>query len=226
MKGAKWKGVFLIIPVEISLTLFSLFPHSFFLRCILFLLPLDNKKEPHPRKGRLFPHPLHLSSPVSHLYRHLWCTYIIMKNKDFFNPHFYDQLQDISSDYDKQARTFQKEYNFKHPGMHIWRHILYRKTFRFFLSGQMISVDVEIVRFIYAGTNRTFTFYGSFFLPFFHFTKEFMCQAVRSPDTLPALEVSAETIRRWARLSCIFSTDMCMDTKLHNPSHGNTHVTA
>lgn len=117
---------------------------------------------------------------------------------------------------------FQKEYNLKHPGMHIWRHILYRKTFRFFLNGQIISLDLEIVRFIYAGTNRTFTFYGSFFLPFFHFTKEFMRQAVRSPDTLPALDVSAETIRRWTRLSCLFTSD----AKLHNPSHGNTHATA
>lgn len=122
-----------------------------------------------------------------------------MKKAPFCNP-FFQFRQYISDEYDRQARAFQKEYNSSHPDGHLWRHILYKRTFRFFKDGQVISVELEIVRFIYAGTNSTFTFYSSFFLPFSRFSIGFMKQAILFPSGAAAMDVSADTVSRWGRL--------------------------
>ena len=136
-----------------------------------------------------------------------------MKNHAFFNIKFKNIQDGIAADYDRQARQFQAEYNKKHPGRHIWRHILYRRTFCFFNFGQTFPVTLEIVRFIYAGTNKTFTFYGSLFLPFSHFSKDFMALAVSEPSGDAALEVSESTVRCWAR-----------HLKQHNLASGYIHT--
>ena len=142
-----------------------------------------------------------------------------MKKTPFCNP-FFQFRQHISDEYDRQARAFQKEYNLSHPDQHLWRHILYKRTFRFFKNGQAIPVDLEIVRFIYAGTNSTFTFYGSLFLPFFRFPITFMEQAVCSPSGTAAMEVSADTVSRWGNLGLFSDADTARPPKPHNPCHG------
>lgn len=106
----------------------------------------------------------------------------------------------ISALYDKEARSFQAAYNKRHPGRHIWRHILYTRTLYFFRDREHISVCVEIVRFRFAGSSRTFTFYGSLFASFSRFSAEFIRQAVSerdSPCGMASSVVHPSTIRRW-----------------------------
>lgn len=136
-----------------------------------------------------------------------------MKRKELSKHFFSNTLQsNIASEYDKQARDFQKKYNQTHPDAHIWRHILYKHIFYFSKNGQVLSVRVEIVRFIYAGTNKTFTFLGNLFRAFSRFTWNFLHAAVKDPLSPAALEVSAETVYRWQKL---FSS-----IKLHNLTNG------
>ena len=120
-----------------------------------------------------------------------------MKNKEFCNNFSYDFSTDIAAQYDHFARKFQSEYNKSHPDDHIWRHALYRRTFSFFDKGRPLSVIIEVVRFLHAGANKTFTYYAGLFLPFYRFSLEFMRFAAAHPDSDPALDVSANTLKRW-----------------------------
>lgn len=125
---------------------------------------------------------------------------MIMKNKDFFKP-FLDFQQHICALYEQEARIFQLRYNASHPDCHIWRHMLYRRTFYFYSGGHHICVCIEILRFRYAHTFRTFTFYGSLLCPFSHFSADFIRQAVAEAVLLfsqTASLVTADTLRRWA----------------------------
>lgn len=120
----------------------------------------------------------------------------------FFKQNFQFQ-QNILSEYNKQVLDYQFRYNLCHPISHIWRHNLYKRTFFFYKNGCSFSIQISVVRFIYAGTNRTFTFYGSLFSAFSHFSREFIQQAVQEKnirDSFPALTVSAETLRTWCSL--------------------------
>ena len=108
--------------------------------------------------------------------------------------------QNISSLYNRLAVKFQYEHNQRQPHQRIWRHMLYPRTFFFFLHGTVISVQVEIVRFRFAGTNRTFTYYGPFFLPYSKFSRPFIHAALRADDMdteSPSLMVSCDTLASW-----------------------------
>lgn len=125
---------------------------------------------------------------------------MIMKNKDFFKP-FLDFQQHICALYEQEARNFQLRYNASHPDCHIWRHMLYQRTFYFYSGGHHICVCIEILRFRYAHTFRTFTFYGSLLCPFSHFSADFIRQAVAEAGLLfsqTASLVTTDTLRRWA----------------------------
>lgn len=122
-----------------------------------------------------------------------------MKHYDFFKYDL-DVQNKFSSLYAREAVIYQSKYNRKHPDRHIWRHLLYRRTFYFFLNGRYISAQIEIVRFRHAGTNRTFTFYGTLFCPYSHFSSDFIKQAVsgsKQPDNPAALTVSVDTLKCW-----------------------------
>lgn len=67
----------------------------------------------------------------------------------------------------------------------------------FFDKGRPLSVIIEVVRFLHAGANKTFTYYAGLFLPFYRFSLEFMRFAAAHPDSDPALDVSANTLKRW-----------------------------
>lgn len=127
-----------------------------------------------------------------------------MKHSEFFKQNFSFQEQ-ISSSYSRQALNFQFKHNQKHPDKRIWRHLLYRRTFYFFRNGEYFSVQVELVRFRYAGTNCTFTFYGNLFLAFSRFSSSFVHQAVSESDSIDGLAapvVSRDTLKQWlARLA-------------------------
>ena len=145
----------------------------------------------------VFPSPSGLSCVV----QQTSLTYSIMKHDDFFkhNSHFQNK---ISSSYSKQATVYQSEHNQKHPQQRIWRHMLYKRTFYFSLNGRNVSVEVEIVRFRYVGTNSTFTFYGSLFCAYSHFSVEFIKEAVSSSGELlsqSALTVSIKTLNCWRK---------------------------
>ena len=104
---------------------------------------------------------------------------------------------EISKDYDLQARIFQNNYNVSHPGHHIWRHVLYKRTISFYCNGMILPVTIEVVRFIISGTSNTFTFYGNILIPYLRFARKFI-KAALSPDSSVSLEVSEETLHRWA----------------------------
>ena len=105
----------------------------------------------------------------------------------------------ISEIYDREDRQFQQKYNHEHPGRHIWRHILHKRVFFFFTDKKWISVEVEIVRFIYAGTNKTMTFYGSMFLAYSSFSKQLQKCAVDAPKSICARTVCYRKIRKWRK---------------------------
>ena len=92
-------------------------------------------------------------------------------------------------------------------------------------SNFAVFVDLENVRFIYAGTNSTFTFYGSLFLPFFRFPLESMRQAVSFPSGIAAMEVSADTVSRWSKLDLFHDPHTAGTVKPHNQGHGfSSHI--
>ena len=124
-----------------------------------------------------------------------------MKNKEFCNNFSYDFSSDVAAQYDHFARKFQFEHNKSHPDDRVWRHALYKRNFSFFFKGRAISVEIEIVRFLNVGANKTFTFYAGLFLPFYRFSLQFMEFAISNPESEPALDVSADTVRRWRRVA-------------------------
>jgi len=122
-----------------------------------------------------------------------------MKNKELFKNNL--NFQHIfSSCYAKQAAAYQAEYNQKNPRQRIWRHMLYKRTFYFFLDGRHVSVDIEIVRFRHARTNNTFTYYGTLFCAYSFFSVQFKRHAVCSSDELlspSAVIISVKTLNCW-----------------------------
>jgi len=122
-----------------------------------------------------------------------------MKHNDFFKYNSKFQ-ENISSCYDQQAAFFQSKHNKNHPEQRIWRHMLYKRTFYFSINGRHISVEIEIVRFRYVGTNKTFTYYGTLFCAYSNFSTGFIKQAVSSSNDLlspSALTVSVKTLNCW-----------------------------
>ena len=79
----------------------------------------------------------------------------------------------------------------------IWRHMLYIRTFHFLSGGVLLTVKVEMVRFIYVNSSRTFTFYSSLFLPRTSYAREFIRTAISSPSSEARFFVSAGTLRHW-----------------------------
>ena len=118
--------------------------------------------------------------------------------------------EETASSYDHEAREHQHSFNQAHPSGHIWRHMLSKRKFTFYREGIAIQIEIEIVRFIFAGTNRTFTFYGTLFYQFYRFSLEFIRAAVRDYELHrlsdrdrdadgPRLEVSTATLSRWIK---------------------------
>lgn len=127
---------------------------------------------------------------------------MIKKYSELFKQNF-DFQSKISSDYERGTQNFQFRYNQAHPNARIWRHMLYKRTFFFFRDGIAFSVQVTLVRFVYAGTSRTFTFYGDLFCAFSHFSSEFIRQAVAEKDlgdSFPALTVPEVVLNVWGSL--------------------------
>lgn len=128
-------------------------------------------------------------------------TYItIMKRRDLCKTDSAYSLQsEISSRYHREAVRFQHIHNSAHPGDRIWRHMLCKRVFHFLRGGVLLTVEVEMVRFIYVNTGRTFTFYGTLFLPRTRYSKEFIRAAISLPGSESSLCVSADTVRRWKK---------------------------
>lgn len=125
-----------------------------------------------------------------------------MNHQDFFKQNFAFQKKIILK-YKYEAQDFQQQYNLAHPQRRIWKHRYGLRTFYFFVQGSLIYVRVKILRFRFAGTNRTFTFYGSLFCAFSRFSRDFMAQAVAQAGFLfSALStlLSPKTLSRWASL--------------------------
>ena len=62
--------------------------------------------------------------------------------------------------YDAEVSQFQHSYNEKHPLQHIWRHIISKRRITVLYESEDVSVVIQVVRFVYARTSQTFTFYG------------------------------------------------------------------
>ena len=75
--------------------------------------------------------------------------------------------------------------------------MLYERTFHFLRGGVLFTIKVEMVRFIYVNSRRTFTFYGSLFLPRTSYAREFILTAISSPGSEAGFFVSTGTLRRW-----------------------------
>ena len=122
----------------------------------------------------------------------------IMKRRDLCKPDPAEYLQsEISSRYHIEAVRFQHLQNSAHPEDRIWRHMLYERTFHFLRGGVLLTIRVELVRFIYVNSRRTFTFYSSLFLPRTSYTREFIRTAISSPSSEAGFFVSTCTLRRW-----------------------------
>ena len=104
-----------------------------------------------------------------------------------------DLTKQFQSQYDKECRAYQTNYNRTHPGAHIWRHLIYTRTIHFLRQGSDVTCLIRIVRFIIAGTNKSFTFYGSFILPRTHYSLPMLWAWIRQTPPL----LSPTVIRRW-----------------------------
>lgn len=107
---------------------------------------------------------------------------------------------EISFLYNREAKRFQHLYNSANPTAHIWRKMLYTRVFCFLHNGDLVYVKVELVRFIYVASGKTFTFYGSLFLPRTKYSREFISAAVSGSDPEARFYVSAETFFHWKSL--------------------------
>lgn len=127
-----------------------------------------------------------------------------MKHQDFFKQNFTFQKK-IILQYKEEARDFQQRHNLAHPRHRIWKHRYGLRTFYFYVKGTPVRVRVKILRFRYAGTNRTFTFYGSLFCAFSSFSRALMEEAVAQDKVRLLLGdlctlFSPETLSRWKSL--------------------------
>ena len=107
---------------------------------------------------------------------------------------------EVSSRYSKEAKRFQYFYNSAHPEARIWRKMLYARIFCFIRNGELVSVVVELVRFIYTASGKTFTYYGSQFLPRTKYSKELISAAVSGSKPEARFCVSRDTFFRWKAL--------------------------
>jgi len=107
---------------------------------------------------------------------------------------------EVSSRYNREAKRFQYFYNSAHPEARIWRKMLYARIFCFIRNGELVSVTVELVRFIYTATGKTFTYYGSQFLPRTKYSRELISAAVSGSEPETRFCVSRDTFFRWKSL--------------------------
>lgn len=119
-----------------------------------------------------------------------------MKKTSLCKPCFSSFQSEIPSLYYRESLRFQETHNAKETAHRIWRHGLYHRVFRFFLHGCLVCVEVSLVRFLYAGTNRSFTYYGSLFLPYTSFARDLILSAL-SDGAEEAFLVSSDTIHCW-----------------------------
>lgn len=106
---------------------------------------------------------------------------------------------EISSQYRREAVCFQHVHNDRHPGDRIWRHMLYKRVFHFLRGGTLLSITIEMVRFIYVNSGRTFTFYGSLFLPRIRYARESISMAIASSESGARSFLSIDTLQRWKK---------------------------
>ena len=144
--------------------------------------------------------------PLSFIRLKALMTFItIMKRRDICKPDYAGSLQsEISSRYRREAVRFQHLHNSTRPGNRIWRHMLYERVFHFLRGGILLDVRVEIVRFIYVDSGRTFTFYGSLFLPRIRYAGEFVSMSISSSGSESRSFLSMETLRRWKKALASF----------------------
>lgn len=76
----------------------------------------------------------------------------------------------IQHHYNQQVLEFQFKHNLMNPSQKIWRHILCRRAISFLINGNEVAVIITVVRFVYARSTTTFTFYGSLLLPRTHYS--------------------------------------------------------
>lgn len=137
-----------------------------------------------------------------------------MKKQDLCKQYFsLSTSSEISSFYYRESLLFQHNHNAAHPASRLWRHALVKRVFRFFLQGTLCLVQVELVRFLDVNSRKTFTFYGSLFLPYTSYARSVISSAITSPRGDAAFLVSADTLRRWT--ASFPSTDNTSD---HQPS--------
>ena len=71
--------------------------------------------------------------------------------------------------YDAEAKRYQIDYNRKNPSHRIWRHILARRKITTLYESEDITIEIIVVRFVFAHTSQTFTFYGTLLLRRTHY---------------------------------------------------------
>lgn len=129
----------------------------------------------------------------------------IVKKRDICKPDPARSLQsEISSRYHREAVRFQHLHNSTRPGNRIWRHMLYERVFHFLRGGVLLTIRVEMVRFIYVGSRRTFTFYGSLFLPRIRYARESILAAVSSSGSQSLSFLTRDVLRRWKKACALF----------------------
>lgn len=118
---------------------------------------------------------------------------------------------EISSQYRREAVRFQHAHNAGHPEDRIWRHMLYKRVFHFLRGGTLLSITIEMVRFIYVNSGRTFTFYGSLFLPRIRYARESISMAIASSESGIRSFLPMDTLRHWKK-----ALDRLSPTQDHN----------
>ena len=96
--------------------------------------------------------------------------------------------------YDAEVSQFQHSYNEKHPLQHIWRHIIAKRRITVLYESEDVSVVIQVVRFVYAHTSQTFTFYGTLLLRRTHYAFHLLRKWIGSR---PA-NLSRDVEKRWA----------------------------
>jgi len=163
---------------------------SYILDSCCILIQLQKNK----RKDSCRPKPVPSLYPTTfEVIPHLSFYMIIMRCSDYKSFSSIDAfISKTQMRYRNEADTFQHRYNEKNK-IHIWRHMLYSRIFHFYINGDLISVPVEIIRFIFAGSNKTFSFYGSLLLPRTTYSVPLLKNWINSK---PAF-LSPEVCNRW-----------------------------
>lgn len=186
--------------VEISLTALLHFSQIEYTIPVTIYSPLNQKKEsPHHHMSD-FPFPLGTFRAFD---APLYIPIPMIKNMNHFFKKNLQCQQKFSLLYKKEASDYQASYNRRHPQHPIWRHMLYTRTFYVFWQGGLYVIRIPIVRFLFAGTSKTFSFYGSLFCAFSHYARPFIHLAISdsdNPDSPVSLTVLPRTLKRWAAL--------------------------